>query len=100
MRALEPAVVAVLGGLAALLVGGALLVALRAARRLRRAEDALAESERRNLILSAESRAAEERYRMVFERTVAGVYRTSVDGRFLECNLALAHMLGFDSCAE
>src|SRR5260370_71041 len=101
MRALEPSAVAfVLGVLAALLVAGALGVALRAAGRLRRALSALELSERHNRLLSAESRAAEERFRLILERTVAGVYRTSVDGRFLECNPALAHLLGFASPAE
>ncbi len=46
----------------------------------RAAEDALAESE--------------ERYRKLFERSLAGVYKTSLDGRLLDCNAAFAAMLG------
>ena len=36
---------------------------------------------------------SEERYRSLFERSLAGVYRTTVDGRILDCNDAFA---GFD----
>ena len=34
---------------------------------------------------------------MLFQRNLAGVYRNSLDGRILECNDALAHILGYDS---
>ncbi len=36
----------------------------------------------------------EERYRILFERNVAGVFRTDVTGRVLDCNEAFARMLG------
>lgn len=49
----------------------------------KRAEDAL--------------RASEQRYRLLFERNLAGVYRTTLDGRILDCNEAFARMFGFDS---
>ncbi|HEX9886263.1 MAG TPA: sensor domain-containing diguanylate cyclase [Longimicrobiales bacterium] len=51
---------------------------------------------------SLEERIArsEERYRLLFERNVAGVLRESVDGRVIECNPALARMLGYDGPAE
>ena len=42
-------------------------------------------------------RESEERYRLLFERNLAGVFRTSVDGRVLECNQAMANILGFAS---
>ncbi len=42
-------------------------------------------------------RASEERYRLLFERNVAGVYRSTPDGRILECNPALARLLGYAS---
>ncbi|MBV8519150.1 MAG: EAL domain-containing protein [Acidobacteria bacterium] len=45
-------------------------------------------------------RASEMRHRMLFERNLAGVYRNGVDGRILECNEALAEMLGFPSKDE
>ncbi len=41
-----------------------------------------------------------ERYRMLFERNLAGVFRVTGDGRFLECNSALARMLGYESIAQ
>jgi PAS domain S-box-containing protein len=45
-------------------------------------------------------RESEERYRLLFENNLAGVYRTTRDGRFLDCNSAFAHMLGYDSPQE
>ncbi|MBM4442789.1 MAG: PAS domain S-box protein [Candidatus Rokubacteria bacterium] len=38
--------------------------------------------------------AAKERYRLLFERNLAGVFRSSRDGRMLECNDAFARMHG------
>ena len=35
------------------------------------------------------------RYKLLFERSLAGVYRTSVDGKILNCNDACAKILGF-----
>jgi PAS domain S-box-containing protein len=40
-------------------------------------------------------RNSEERYRLLVERNLAGVYRTTVDGRILACNEAFAGMLGY-----
>jgi len=45
-------------------------------------------------------RASEERYRLLFERHVAGVFRSAVDGRLLDCNQAFAEMLGYSSPDE
>jgi len=45
-------------------------------------------------------RQSEERYRSLFERNLAGVYRTSLDGRILDGNEALARILGYDSAKE
>ena len=42
-------------------------------------------------------RASEERYRSLFERHVAGIFRNAVDGRILDCNDAYAHLLGYGS---
>jgi diguanylate cyclase (GGDEF)-like protein/PAS domain S-box-containing protein len=42
-------------------------------------------------------RGSEERHRLLFQRNLAGVYRNTLDGHILECNDALAHMLGFES---
>ncbi|MBU2621640.1 MAG: PAS domain S-box protein [Proteobacteria bacterium] len=43
---------------------------------------------------------SEKRYRLLFERNLAGVYRTSIDGRLLDCNDALARIYGYDSRDE
>jgi diguanylate cyclase (GGDEF)-like protein/PAS domain S-box-containing protein len=40
---------------------------------------------------------SEKRYRLLFERNLAGVFRTTLAGRVLECNQAAASMLGYDS---
>jgi PAS domain S-box-containing protein len=45
-------------------------------------------------------RDSEERYRMLFQRNLAGVVRTTTDGQILECNQAMANILGFDSPQE
>jgi PAS domain S-box-containing protein len=48
-----------------------------------------------------ESEAAlEKRYQRLFERNLAGVYRTSLDGLLLDCNNALAAMFGYSSREE
>jgi PAS domain S-box-containing protein len=43
---------------------------------------------------------SEERYRLLFETNLAGVYRTTRGGRSLHCNQALANMLGYNSPQE
>ena len=45
-------------------------------------------------------RASETRFRQLFERNLAGVYRTTLDGRLLDCNLAFARIFGYDSPEE
>ena len=45
-------------------------------------------------------RNSEERYRRLFERNLAGVFRSTVDGRILECNQAFAGIFGYDSPEE
>ena len=42
-------------------------------------------------------KANEARYRVLFERNLAGVYRTTVDGRILDCNEACARIFGYGS---
>jgi PAS domain S-box-containing protein len=42
-------------------------------------------------------RASERRYRLLFERNLAGVYRAHTDGRLIDCNRAFAQMLGYGS---
>jgi len=45
-------------------------------------------------------RTSEERYRQLFERNLAAVYRSTIDGRILDCNEAFAEMLGCGSRSE
>jgi len=42
-------------------------------------------------------RESEERYRLLFERNLAGVYRTTLDGRVLDCNDAFARIFGYET---
>ena len=45
-------------------------------------------------------RRSEERYRLLFEKNLAGVAISSLDGVALDCNEAWARMLGYDSVDE
>jgi len=40
-------------------------------------------------------RRSEERYRLLFERNLAGVYRAAIAGKILDCNWAYAEILGY-----
>ena len=44
--------------------------------------------------------SSEQRYRSLFERNLAGVFRTAMDGRYLDCNEAYAHIYGYSSREE
>ncbi len=53
--------------------------------------------------LSAQTReleSAEQRYRQLFERSLAGALRTTPEGRVLECNLACARIFGYATSDE
>lgn len=43
---------------------------------------------------------SEERYRLLFEEAIEGIFRTTLEGRFLMINAAAARMLGYDSPQE
>ncbi|HCF58094.1 MAG TPA: hypothetical protein DFS52_08895, partial [Myxococcales bacterium] len=43
---------------------------------------------------------SEEKYRGIFENSGLGIYQSTLDGRFLNANLALATMLGLGSVEE
>lgn len=45
-------------------------------------------------------RISEERYRLLFERNLAGVYWATLDGQFIDCNESFARMFGYESRAE
>ena len=42
-------------------------------------------------------RESEERYRSIFENAVEGIFQTTLDGKYVAVNPALAHMHGYDS---
>ena len=56
---------------------------------------ALASEEARSM-----SQETEEQYRSIFENAVEGIYQTTVDGRYLRVNPALARIYGYDSPAD
>ncbi len=43
------------------------------------------------------SQETEEQYRSIFENAIEGIYQTTVDGRYLRVNPALARIYGYDS---
>ncbi|UZQ54930.1 PAS domain S-box protein [Trichothermofontia sichuanensis B231] len=45
-------------------------------------------------------RKAEEKYRGIFENAIEGIFQTTVDGRYLSANPALARMYGFETPAD
>src|SRR4051812_18456407 len=45
-------------------------------------------------------RASEEWHRLAFERNLAGVYRSTIEGKLLDCNLAFARIFGYQSREE
>ncbi len=45
-------------------------------------------------------RESEARYRSLFERNLAGVYRSTLDGKITDCNDAFARIFGCSSAAE
>lgn len=45
-------------------------------------------------------RTSEERYRRFFEEDLTGIFITSPDGRFIDCNPAFLRIFGFSSLAE
>jgi len=42
-------------------------------------------------------RQSEEKYRVIFENAIEGLFQTSLEGRFLSANPAMARILGYDS---
>ena len=45
-------------------------------------------------------RQSEQRYRLLFERNLAGVYRSTLDGRILDCNQSFVRIFGYVSQEE
>lgn len=44
-------------------------------------------------------RAAESKYRSIFENSVVGIYQSTPQGRFIDANPAMARIFGYDSSA-
>lgn len=61
------------------------------------AQAALREYARERDLAESERRRSEARARALLDRVDCGLYRSSVDGRFIEVNAALVSMLGYDS---
>jgi PAS domain S-box-containing protein len=66
----------------------------------KRADEILREQEVRLRAIAETLRRSEERYRLLFERSFVGIFRTRSDGIVLECNDAFARILGYGSAAE
>ncbi len=66
-------------------------------RHLKRREHRLSQRVEASL---ADLRRSEERYRLLFERNLAGVVRATAGGEILDCNDAFARILGYGSPAE
>src|SRR5918995_914129 len=58
------------------------------------------ERELRDAEVRRERRQAEEKYRSIFENALEGIFQTTVDGRFITANPAMARMLGYESPEE
>src|SRR5215210_9205714 len=58
------------------------------------------ERELRDANVRRERRRAEEKYRSIFENALEGIFQTTVDGRFVTANPAMARMLGYESPEE
>ncbi|MDT5157449.1 MAG: two-component system, cell cycle sensor histidine kinase and response regulator CckA [Acidobacteriota bacterium] len=50
--------------------------------------------------LYVQVRQAEEKYRLIFDNAVEGIFQSSLEGRFITVNPALARILGYDSPEE
>src|ERR1035441_1300659 len=44
--------------------------------------------------------STEARYKLLFERTLTGAYRTALDGRVLDCNVSFCQMFGYSTRKE
>lgn len=66
----------------------------------KRAEETVRERETQLRILADDLRRSEERYRLLFERSFVGIFRTRSDGVVMDCNDAFARVLGYGNAAE
>jgi Amt family ammonium transporter len=71
-------------------------IALQYNRVVERAQDEIRSREE----VVAALRAAEEKYRCIFENAVEGIFQTTPDGQYLSANPALARIYGYDNVGE
>jgi two-component system, cell cycle sensor histidine kinase and response regulator CckA len=56
--------------------------------------------DRRYSAQTLELESAEQRYRLLFERSMAGVMRSTLDGAIVDCNHTCARIFGYATCDE
>ncbi len=61
---------------------------------------AIAENITQRLHVEIALKESEERYRSIFENSLVGIYRSTMDGRFLSVNPTIVEMLGYDNANE
>lgn len=69
-------------------------------KQLRRTVAELQKAEKNHKKIEKALKESEKRYRLLFEKNVAGVYRSNIAGQLLECNTSFATMLGYNSPEE
>lgn len=52
------------------------------------------------ILTEEELKNSEAKYRNIYDNAIEGMFRTSMDGQFLQCNKALAKLLGYASPEE
>ncbi len=56
--------------------------------------------ERQRRLLRAQVKAAEHKYRAIFDHAIEGIFQSTVGGRYVTANLALARIYGYDTPEE
>lgn len=77
-------------------IGRTIALAIANAQHVTRIETEVEERRKVELAL----RAAEEKYRSIYENAVEGIFQITPDGRFLNANPAMAKILGYDSAEQ
>lgn len=69
-------------------------------KQLKRANHELANEIAERERAEAALRQAEQKYRSIFENAVEGIFQTTPDGHYIDCNPALARIYGYTSAKE
>ncbi len=75
-------------------------ILIKRTKRLKQANQEMANQIIERQQVEAALRQAEEKYRSIFENAVEGIFQTTPDGRYLSANPALARMYGYESPDE